>query len=280
MNQIPGCSCPICGLERSLLLELRSRESQELYRQLTAQSAAFSEFPTPTELLGQVHDRAKIDEPDPYCDRLLGELARLCRDPKQEIGRHLLLLILMPAAHRTCRQVAALVPSLERDDIAQQLITVLLEYTQSGAFQTLSSHFAFSLARRMRRSAFRWAAREARFARRQRPEEADEDSSRLEPASSLEAPVVLRAFLRQCVANRVLSEGECELLLLSRLQGVPPELLNREERVSSIAFQRRLRRVITRLRRAALEPAAKKRPGRVADDTSMRLGVPRPGSAA
>jgi DNA-directed RNA polymerase specialized sigma24 family protein len=280
MNPSMSCSCSICGLEQSLFAGLRNSENQARYRQLTAHSSALSRFATPLELLGELHDRDKLDEPDAHCDRLLGELVRLCRDPNQEIGRHLLLLVLMPAAHRTCRQVAALVPSLERDDIAQQLIAVLLEYTQSETFQTLTSHFAFALARRMRRGAFRWATREARFARNEGQTEEDEDPEPLGPVSSLEAPVVLRDFLRQCVANQVLSEGECELLLLSKLEGVSSQRLNREAKVSSIAFKHRLQRVINRLRRAALQPAAKKRPGRAAEDTSMRVQLPRPGSAA
>ena len=97
----------------------------------------------------------------------------------------MLLLILMPAVHRTSRQIAYGFPSLARDDVAQQLITSLLQILRSKSMLKQQSHFAFTITRLMRRHAFRWAIREAKLA----------------PTQELAMPIVAEAVVERRIRD-------------------------------------------------------------------------------
>src|SRR4051812_35751148 len=142
MSERPACCCPVCELEYALLAEINHPNSEIKYKNFSSHSQLLSRFPTCNALLSQLRQFQTLDNHASSSDEILSELLRVSRDPGQEIGRHLVLLILMPAIHKTSSQIAFGFPSLTRDDIVQHLLTSVLDILNSqSCVQT--SHFAF-----------------------------------------------------------------------------------------------------------------------------------------
>jgi DNA-directed RNA polymerase specialized sigma24 family protein len=196
-------------------------------------------------------------------DEILGELLRVSRNSQQEMRQHLVLLILMPAIHRTSSQIAAGFPLLTRDDITQHLVTSVLDIAGSQTLQAQSSHFAFTITRAMRRSAFRWALREADFTAASIEETALYELPS-DATPNFEPRIILDEFLSRCLSCGLLSPSEHELLLLSKIQGVSSEVLAARYNVSEVAFRHRMHRVIDRLRRVARPQSISVQPDDVA----------------
>jgi RNA polymerase sigma factor (sigma-70 family) len=159
------------------------------------------------------------------------------------------LLVLIPAVHKTTRQIVAVFPSLTRDDVAQYLLISILEILRSEALRKQESHFAFTIIRLMRRKSFRWALREARLAPIEAPDLEAITQSALKAESSFESQLFLREFLRGCLSTGTLTEAEYELLMLFKIQGVSWQVLAAREGLSEIAFRRRMQRITEKLRR-------------------------------
>ena len=171
----------------------------------------------------------------------------------QELRQRLVLLILIPAVHRTSRQIAHGFPSLARDDIAQQLLTSIMDILQSKLLLEKQSHFAFTITRLMRRQSFRWAIREARFTLAQEPLMPITPEAVVE--DGFETAIHLREFLRGCLADGHLTGTEYELLVRFKIEGISAEVLASREGLSEIAFRHRMQRVVDKLRRIAQSPA-------------------------
>jgi DNA-directed RNA polymerase specialized sigma24 family protein len=251
MSLRPSCCCPVCELESALLAKLHSAHNEAEYQKFASPSSVLSAFSTCNELLLCLRESQKTDNHASRSDETLGELLRISRNPVQEIGRHLVLLILMPAIHRTSTQIIAGFPSLMRDDIAQHLVTSVLDIANSQALQAQTSHFAFTITRAMRRSAFRWALREADFAAAANIEETVLHKLPADVAQSFEPKIILGEFLSRCLSRGLLSPSEHELLVLFKIQGISSEVLAARYNVSEVAFRHRMQRVLDRLRRAA-----------------------------
>jgi len=237
-------------LEQALLSELKNEHAASSYRTLVLQSPILSPFPSYNDLLLRLRNPQLAENQFFRADEIIGELLRISRTPQGEVGRQILLLILMPAIHRTTTQITTGFPSLTRDDIAQHLLTSVWEILHSETMKTQKSHFAFTIIRAMRRSAFRWAMREADFttahihgtALNELPADA---------GHNFEVRVALSEFLTRCVACGVLDPREYELLVLFKIQGESSETLAARQRLSDVAFRHRVQRVIEKLRRVA-----------------------------
>src|ERR1700687_1379248 len=251
MNERSNCHCPICELEQTLLDEIGDEKNSQQYRDFASQSSILSGFPTAIALLRRVRETAKEDNQMDSHDDILGQLLHLDAHNSQNLRHRLLLLILMPAVHKTSRQIAAGFPSLARDDIAQHLLTAVLEILRSKTLLRKRSHFAFTITRLMRRHSFRWALRETRLTPNADLGPLADVELAAEADTTFETDALLREFLRGCISRGLLTEAEYELLMLFKIQGVPSEVLAAREGLSEIAFRHRMQWVIDRLRRIA-----------------------------
>lgn len=255
MSGRPTCCCPVCELEHALLAEIHDASNEAGYKIFVSQSSVLSTFPTCKDLLAHLRESQTTGDPTSESDHILGELLRISRDPQWGIGRHLLLLILMPAIHKASSQIAFGFPSLTRDDIAQHLLTCVLSIISSQAMCAQTSHFAFAITRAMRRSAFRWAIRESDLAVPASMQENTVNEMSSDPNSSFERKLLLSDFLGRCLSSGLLTPPEYELLLLFKIQGVSSEVLAARQQLSDVAFRHRMQRVLERLRRAARAPS-------------------------
>ena len=166
--------------------------------------------------------------------------------------QRLLLLVFIPTIHRTTSQIAATFPSLTRDDTAQHLFAVLLEFLHSKELRSRHSHLGFTIARKIRRSAFRWAIRESH--RSLRDETDGTPTAILEIDVSDEDPhadVLLQQFLGDCQRRGWLSSEERDLLTQFKLEGISCPELARRDGHSAVAIRHRIQRLLERLRRIA-----------------------------
>jgi len=254
MEERLRCRCTICELEKGLLDELRQEQNVQSYRQLASQSSILSAFPTIQKLLDSLGGLAERDRQIHLCDQVIGELLRMGASPNRSIAHQLMLLILMPAMHKTAHKIASGFRSLAREEVAQHVVTTLLEIIESKGLLRQQSHFAFRMTRLMRRRSFCWALRESK----------NTASSDLEILAigagctykvDLESVVILRTFLGECLQNGWLAPAELELLMLFKVEGVRAEALAMRTGISEIAFRHRMQRLIERLRRIAKRPS-------------------------
>jgi DNA-directed RNA polymerase specialized sigma24 family protein len=256
MSARPSCSCPLCELEHALLGELKREHAESRYRTFVLQSPILSAFPSYNDLLLRLRDSQLTENRPSRADEIIGELLRISRTPCGEVGHQILLLILMPAIHRTTTQIATGFPSLTRDDIAQHLITSVWEILHSETLETLTSHYAFTIIRGMRRSGFRWAMHEADFTSAARIHATALNELPATTGHDFEVRIALSEFLTRCLSCGVLSASEYELLVLIKLQGVSSETLAARQSLSDVALRHRVQRVVEKLRRAARGPMA------------------------
>jgi DNA-directed RNA polymerase specialized sigma24 family protein len=253
MDEWSGCSCPLCKVEQALIEQFAEKQTARQYYDVARRSPILSGFPTALALLRRVRETTTDQRDADSSDEILGELLRRGEIPSQGLRQHVLLLILMPALHRTSRQIAHGFPSLARDDVAQQLITSLLQILRSKSMLKQQSHFAFTITRLMRRQAFRWAIREAKLAPTQ--ELAMPIVAEAVVEHGFETTIHLREFLRGCLDEGQLTKTEYDLLMLFKIEGVSAEALAAREGLSEIAFRHRMQRVVDKLRRIAQSPS-------------------------
>jgi DNA-directed RNA polymerase specialized sigma24 family protein len=250
-----NCNCFICRLETSLTTELSADRSSENYHYVVDSSLVLSGFPTSLELIQHLH-RPEIDHQYPSSDQILLELIRPRTNPSlQQSWNSILLLVFIPTIHRTTSQLSVSFPFLARDDIAQNLVTILLEFLHSNELQSRHSHLAFTVARRIRRTAFRWAIHESRIAAVEQPH--GPPTARPEPEASEDhspSAVLLREFLDNCERRGWLTSTERRILTESKIEGVSCQELSRRNGHSSVALQHRIQRLIDKLRRLTQKP--------------------------
>jgi DNA-directed RNA polymerase specialized sigma24 family protein len=273
MSERSACNCSICGVEQALIQELAVEKTAQQYHRLVRESSILSSFPTALELLRHLRDTTNDENQGDSSDDILRELLRPKESGGQELRQRLVLLILMPAVHRTSRQIAHGFPSLARDDIGQQLLTSILEILQSKSLLKQQSHFAFTIIRLMRRHSFRWAIRQRKLAATQELAMPVVVDAVPEPGVGFETKVHLREFLRRCLSAGQLTMTEHDLLMFFKIEGVSAEVLAAREGLSEVAFRHRMQRVVDKLRRAAKSPSL---PGkrRAATGTTTTLSRP------
>jgi DNA-directed RNA polymerase specialized sigma24 family protein len=241
------CDCLVCRLEANLIAELSDDGNREQFRSFSLSSPVLSAFCDPPDLIRKLHD---FNNHAANSDHILLELLRQNSDAfLRPLLQKLLLLVFIPTVHRTTSQVSATFPSLTREDIAQHLFIVLLEILDSSEMAARHSHLAFTISRKMRRSAFRWAIRESRGCRE------DETGSARPLAIELETnDEVLQEFLDSCQQRGWLSIEERRLLTQFKLEGVSGPELSLRSGHSAVAVRHRVQRIVSRLRRIARAP--------------------------
>jgi DNA-directed RNA polymerase specialized sigma24 family protein len=243
------CDCLICRLEQSLLDELNHEKRMEEYQRWAASSEILAPFPTVRQLLAHLHRQG--NDQNSSADEVIRELVRAgASRPSRSLWQSLLLLVFIPTIHRTTSQIRAAFPSLGREDTAQHLFATLLEFLHSQELRAQSSHLAFIVARRMRRSAFRWAIRESRL---ELPTDWDPTAKTSEEADESHeqshAGILLAKFLDDCQRRGWLSEQERRLLAQFKLEGIRAAELARRSGHSATAIHHRIQRLLERLRR-------------------------------
>src|SRR5258708_18808682 len=108
------------------------------------------------------------------------------------------------------------------------------------------TYLALAIARRVRRSTFEWAAREAKSPlEAPRSEDPRETNSSESAADSFERAALLRHFFGRAVAAGTLTPGELDLLITFKLEG------GAENGAFSNAERQRLKRLLGKLRKLA-----------------------------
>jgi DNA-directed RNA polymerase specialized sigma24 family protein len=166
--------------------------------------------------------------------------------------QRLLLLAFIPTIHRTTTQITATFPSLTRDDTAQHLFAVLLEYLHSQELRSRQSHLGFTIARKVRRNAFRWAIRESRISLRDETHPTSTEAVEMDASDDdSHASILLGQFLDNCQRKGWLSTEERKLLIEFKLEGISGPELARRNGHSVVAVRHRIQRLLDRLRRIA-----------------------------
>jgi DNA-directed RNA polymerase specialized sigma24 family protein len=245
------CDCLICRLEATLIHELNHEKGREEYRLWAASSEILAAFPTASALIAHLH--RQNDDQSSSVDEVILELVRAgANRPRGALWQSLLLLVFVPTIHRTTTQISTAFPLLGREDTAQHLFVTLLEFLNSHDLRSRRSHLAFAVARKMRRSAFRWAIRESRLDLPDdlgTPTGAPEEPA--ENGGESAARVSLAAFLDNCQRRGWLAEEERILLSEFKFEGVTSAELARRSGQSIGAIEQRIYRLVERLRRIA-----------------------------
>jgi DNA-directed RNA polymerase specialized sigma24 family protein len=242
------CDCLVCRLEASLIAELSDNRNREQFRLFSLSSRTLSAFSGPLDLIRKLHD---FNNNTGNSDEILLELLRQSSGALlRPLLQKLLLLVFVPTVHRTTSQVAATFPSLTRDDIAQHLFIVLLEILDSSEMAARHSHLAFTISRKMRRGAFRWAIRESRGYHPHETDSAGPPFMEIETGDEM-----LQEFLDSCQQRGWLSTEERRLLTQFKLEGVSGPELSLRSGHSAVAVRHRVHRILSRLRRIARAPA-------------------------
>jgi DNA-directed RNA polymerase specialized sigma24 family protein len=246
------CDCLVCQLESRLIAELSDDQSKEDFRRFAAFSPTLSFFPTAFELIRTLHDYENHDQ-TPTSDEVLLDLVKRDIDTLyRPMWQRLLLLVFIPTVHRTTTQITSTFPLLTRDDTAQHIFTCFLEYLRSDELRSRRSHLAFIVARKIRRSAFRWAIRESHRSLSGETLLTENTFARTEVGEEFShSNGLLRQFLDGCQRRGWLSAEERELLTEFKLEGVTGEELARRNGHSAVAIRHRIQRVLARLRRVA-----------------------------
>jgi DNA-directed RNA polymerase specialized sigma24 family protein len=247
------CDCLVCQLESRLIAEFSDDQRNQEFRRFAAPSPTLSSFPTAFELIRSLHDYDDNHNQNPSSDEVLMDLVRRDIDMVyRPMWQDLLLLVFIPTVHRTTSQITSTFALLTRDDTAQHIFACLLEFLRSDELRARRSHLAFIVARKIRRSAFRWAIRESHRSLRDETLLTEITPARAEVGEEFSrSNGLLRQFLDSCQRRGWLSAEERELLTQFKLEGVSGKELARRNGHSAVAIRHRIQRVLARLRRVA-----------------------------
>jgi DNA-directed RNA polymerase specialized sigma24 family protein len=238
------CHCTLCNIEAQLLSELTRLDSR-FVRELVSGCPALLEHSTIEDLLAHL----RISPANAANDRLLRQIFSL-RQISPAFAESLLVLAFLPMLHRAVRVIARQQQSLAEEDIVQQLLFFFLEFLISPEMQTRRSHFAFAIAREVKRHIFEWAKKESRKVALF--DHADNRATVfIELEESFERYALLRHFLHRCLTKGLLADSELDLLIQFKLDGNSGEELATLNGSSSNAVRQRFKRLLAKLRRLA-----------------------------
>jgi len=238
------CHCTLCDIEAHLLSELTRLDSRFV-------NGLFSAYPALLEhaTIGNLLSHLRTSPADAANDNLLREIFAL-RKTNPVFAESLLVLVFLPMLHRAVRLINRQQESLAEEDIAQQVLFFFLEFLGSAEMKTRRSHFAFAIAREVKRHIFEWAKRESRKAALL--DHADgEATAFIELEDSFERYALLRHFLHRCLTKGMLAYSELDLLIQFKLDGNSGEELAALNGSSSNAVRQRFKRLLAKLRRLA-----------------------------
>jgi DNA-directed RNA polymerase specialized sigma24 family protein len=241
--EIP-CHCTLCDVEAQLLSELTRLDSRFVNGLLSAYPALLKHS-TIVSLLAHL----RTSPADAANDNLFREILAL-RETNPVFAESLLVLVFLPMLHRAVRLINRQQESLAEEDIAQQVLFFFLEFLGSAEMKTRRSHFAFAIAREVKRHIFEWAKRESTKAALL--DHADGEASVfIDLEDSFEQYALLRHFLHRCVTKGMLADSELDLLIQFKLDGNTGEELAALNGSSSNAVRQRFKRLLAKLRRLA-----------------------------
>jgi DNA-directed RNA polymerase specialized sigma24 family protein len=238
------CNCALCTIEAQLLSELSSTEPGT-FREFLSASPALCRHSSVASLLAHLKNSSVAAN----SDELLRDLFAI-RQLHPAFVENLLVLAFLPVLHGTTRRVVRQQPGLLPEDIAQQALSVLLEYLHSNDFRMRKSHFAFAISRAVKRQLFEWVRRESaktRFLHHDHGEALGE----LAAQEAFERCALLCHFLHRCVTNGSLTDTELDLLTELKLNGASGEEIANSNGTSTNAIRQRLKRLLAKLRRLA-----------------------------
>ncbi len=249
MSRALNCRCLLCGMERHLTQQFARPSGRESYKQFAAFSPVLSTFPAAADLISYLHAVQPDQNGTNSKDRILAGLLRGTIGNEWSLtSRELLLLAFIPMLHRIFRQVIIRSPDLAPDDVAQHVVTALLESFGSAEFAKRDSHLAFAIARHLRRNAILWAEREGRIAMHVLgAANSPEETPATDGPQPIERAALLRHFLDRCQKRGVLSAQDLKLLVQFNLDEMPSAEY-------SNASRQRMKRLLAKLRRAASRP--------------------------
>jgi RNA polymerase sigma factor (sigma-70 family) len=166
-----------------------------------------------------------------------------------------MILAFVPLLHGTVRRIAKSNSHLSRADITQQALSVFLQILRTVQLNGRRSHFVFAITRAVKRQLFDWAAREGTVHGPARKDEL-QAASHLFDDDPMERHALLRHFLHRCAANGLLRDDEIDLLVRIKLDGNTGDEISESDRVSSNAVRQRMKRLLAKLRRIAVDAGA------------------------
>jgi len=238
------CGCPLCDIETQLLSELNRRDGN-------AMSEMFADFPALLRhsSISSLLSHLRTSSTDSGSDELFRELFAL-RETTPAFVDGFFVLVFLPMLHRTIRLVARQQQSLAEEDITQQVLSFLLQFLRSSGLHARRSHFAFAIARDVKRHIFEWANRESAKAA-----VLDHRSTEMDMFLAFEDHreryALLRHFLRRCIMKGLLADSELALLIQFKLGGNTGRELAALNGSSSNAVRQRFKRLLAKLRRLA-----------------------------
>ncbi|MGB9422707.1 MAG: hypothetical protein WBR14_17505, partial [Candidatus Acidiferrum sp.] len=253
MGKHPHCTCTICDIEKCIGLELALPELHQIYRQIAAEKPLLAGFPTVFHLVASIHGCRNTKDGATFSDLILGQLLS-----GTTVANHwdylekLFLLVFIPTAHAAVRHVSYHYQFLAREDISQVALTTLIQCLRSTTWQAQPSHFGFVVARKLRRSLFRWARREFQSTSQFVAQRIGDGSSFTQTAEeSFEQHAILRHFLNLCQQRAYLTPDEINLLIDLKLEQTMDAGATASTRRTSNLFRQRVKRLMTKLRRLA-----------------------------
>jgi DNA-directed RNA polymerase specialized sigma24 family protein len=238
------CRCTLCSIEAQLLSGLNRFDSHPV-------TDLFSAFPALLEhsAVSSLLSHLRASPADATNDNLFREIFAL-REENPAFADSLLVLVFLPMLHRAVRLITRQQESLDKEDIAQQVLFFFLEFLRSPEIETRHSHFAFAIARGVKRHIFKWAKQESTKAAVL--DHANGDASVfVELEDSFERSALLSHVLHRCVTKGVLADSELDLLVQFKLDGNTGEELAALNGSSSNAVRQRFKRLLAKLRRLA-----------------------------
>jgi DNA-directed RNA polymerase specialized sigma24 family protein len=238
------CHCTLCVIEAQLRSELTRLDSRSV-------NGLFSTYPALLEhsTINSLLSYLRTSPADAANDDLFREIIAL-RDTNPPFADSLLVLVFLPMLHRAVRLISRQQESLSEEDIAQQILFFFLAFLASPEMRTRRSHFAFAIAREVKRHIFEWAKREGTKA--SLLDHADSEASVfVELQDSFEQYALLRHFLHRCLTKGMLADSELDLLIQFKLDGNTGEELAALNGASSNAIRQRFKRLLSKLRRLA-----------------------------
>jgi hypothetical protein len=233
----------LCDVESHLLAEL-STDISGTHSFLLAGSHRLQQFSSLPALLAHL----RSVQADPRSDELYQALFA-ARQSHPQIVESFMVLAFLPMLHHTARRVAKYQPALSIDDIAQQIISIFLEFLRSERLQARTSYFAFAISRAVKRQVFEWAIREGEQHGLVNPQSPLLNLLIIE--ESFERHALLCHFLDRCLAKGLLTHAELNLLIQFKLDGNSAGENAEINGTSSNAMRQKLKRLLAKLRRLA-----------------------------
>ncbi len=250
-----NCECAVCKAEERLLKILDTQTARNHFKALASNYPVSNELDSPLDAIARLHGQGGRLNHDPG-NQILHALIHAVSDKTfEDLGQQLLLVAFTPAIHKIYREICQRFPTLPPDDVAQQVWLAFLESAKSPAMLRQNGQLPVALVMNCRKSALRWAMREARLA----SIVTDSSDGFSEPLANenFEDAILLEDFLRQAKRAGLLSAIQYKLLLKFKWEGFgAKELRGATGGPSTIAVHHRLHRIISRLRRTARRQAA------------------------